>query len=243
MNAQLIPAGTELPTTPELARANAMANESRTIALSIVVDSQPMFEIAGDELRSISTRRKEMEELRKSLTRPLDESKSRIMAMFRGPDEIMANAENALRRAMLEFQQAEQKKANDALRVAAEAKRKERDELLAKQTEAEKTGDADVAAAATQALDLADVAPIASLAVAVPKAAGIATRSTFKYEVTSLKELVIAAGKAAEGGDDTLLGYLKASDAIGGVVRSLKEKTRIPGVRVYEDKGLSVRRA
>ncbi len=184
-----------------------------------------------------------MEDLRKSLTRPLDESKSRIMAMFRGPDEIMANAENALRSAMLEFQRAEQKKANDALRVAADAKRAERETLLAKQAEAEKTGDADVSAAAAQALELADVAPIALPAVATPKAAGIGKRSTWKYEVVNFKELVIAAGKAAEAGDETLLGYLQTNDAIGGVVRSLKGTTRIPGVRVFEEQGLSVRRS
>jgi hypothetical protein len=220
-----------------------MATESRTIALSIVVDSQDMYAIAGDELRNISTRRKDMEELRKSLTRPLDESKSRIMEMFRGPDEIMANAENALRAAMLGFQRDQQKKADDEKRAAEAIARAARETLEKQQAEAAKSGDVAGVEAAREAIELAEVAPVSMPTVAAPKAAGIGSRSTWKYEVTDFKALVIAAGKAAEAGDDTLLGYLQENQAIGGVVRSLKGATRIPGVRVYEDKGLSVRRA
>jgi hypothetical protein len=246
MNAQLKPdsAGGAEMAMPEVSRALSLATQARDVALSVTVDSQDMYEIAAEELRGIAKKRDQIEELRKSLTRPLDESKKRIMALFRQPDEILANAEQALRGAMLTFQQAEQKKADEARRKAEEEARAERERLQAAAAEAKKTGDVAAIEDAQVALEIAEVAPVAMPAVATPKATGIGIRTTWKHEIVDFKALVIAAGKAAEAGDETLLGYLEPNTtAIGGVVRSLKGATRIPGVRAIEDKGLSVRRS
>lgn len=73
-------------------------------------------------------------------------------------------------------------------------------------------------------------------------ATGIGSRQNWKVEVTDLRALVIAAGKASEAGNDMLLGYLVADmTALRGVARSLKSNAVIPGVRIYAEDSLSVR--
>ncbi|HEY4528976.1 MAG TPA: hypothetical protein VIG97_01400, partial [Luteimonas sp.] len=133
---------------------------------------------------------------------------------------------------------------------AAEAARREAAEAAA-------AGDAEAAAAAAAlaaeaevaaieaevTMELAEVAPVTRFEEK-PKAAGIGTRQNWKAEVTDFRALVIAAGKAAEQGDNLLLSYLQADlKTLGGTARNLKGEAKVPGVRFYPEDGLSVRAA
>lgn len=232
-----------LSSLPEIASAERLANEAHDIALSVSIDTPMMYGIAADELRNIAMRRKRIEELRMTLTRPLDESKKRIMDLFRAPTERLQEAEGILRRGMLTFQSAEQRKADEVRRDAEAKARAEREALELTMREAEKAGDAKTADEAAVALEIADVAPITQI-VPATKAKGITTRENWKAEIVDLKALVVAAGKASEAGDDNLLGYLCAdTKALGSVARALKGAARIPGVRIYCEELLSVRTA
>ncbi len=261
------------PLTPaEVTRATAMADTSYELALAIEIDCPEMFQTAGDELRAITKREKEIDELRLSLTRPIDESKRRIMDLFRTPLERLQEASGLLRRSMTAYQTAEREKA-DKLRREAEAKaRAEREEqerirreaerverqaredaealrragdaAAAEAAEAEASRAAETAAEAQAQVDLAEIAPPSLPSVAPPKATGISTRQNWKAEVIDLRELIIAAAAAASIGDTTLLGYLLPNEkAIGQVARALKDQARIPGVRVYAEDTLAVRAA
>lgn len=292
MNATVIP-------SPEvesvnLAKASGLADTSLEVANSYQVDSPAMFNAAADELKAIKTRRSEIEELRLSLTRPLDEAKRRIMDLFRLPTERLDQAEAVLKRGMLSFQNAEREKQEQARREAEARARVEREEAERRQRAAEaeerrireeaaakerqaredaeaarRAGDeaaaraaealaeqerhqaeiaaneaAEVAQAARDEIELAEVAPPSLPTVVVPTAAGISTRQTWKAEVTDLVALVKAAAKAHDAGDPTLMGYLLANEtAIGQVARALKAQTRIPGVRVYAQDSMAVRRS
>lgn len=248
---------TEMQTVPEAQKAIRIADSAYSIALAYEIDSPEVYQMAGDELREIATKRKDIEELRKSLTRPLDESKKRIMDLFRQPTERLAEAEKLLRSGMLTFQRAEAERQAEERRKAeeaaaaeyAEAERREREAQEAAHA-AQESGDAEAAAKAAmeaekarEELETADIAPIA-VQTESPKASGISTRTTYKAEVTDFKALVLAAAKRAEAGDDFLLGFLQAdTKAISGAARSMREKLAVPGIRVYEDQSLSVRRA
>ena len=98
--AELIPAA-EKPLSPAAATAataKRLADEAVEMADCIVVDSPEMYALAADELKSITARRKKIEELRFSITRPMDEAKSRVMAMFSGPTEALTRAEGKIKK-------------------------------------------------------------------------------------------------------------------------------------------------
>ncbi len=253
---------------PEVATASQLAQSSYDVALAVQIDSPEMLAIAGDELREITARRKKIEDMRLSLTRPLDESKKRIMDLFRAPTERLEQAEALLRKGVLTYQQAERAKADQARReadaklaaeraaaeqAAREAARAEREAQAAARnaaTEAERNAAAEAAAAAASAredaqaqIELAEIAPTAVIAEA-PKAEGIGTRQTWKAEVTDLRELVLAAAQRAQRGDDTWLAFLTPdTKALAGAARAMRNKLNVPGVRVYAEESLSVRRA
>jgi membrane protein involved in colicin uptake len=262
----------ELVTIPQADTALKAADDAYAIALAYDIDSPEIFEAAGDELRAIATKRKEIEETRMTLTRPLDESKRRIMDLFRVPIDRLTDAETKLRKGMLTYQQSEREKAYKARREAEAVAAREREQLERAAREsaeaarkaqeaaavAEAAGDkaaAEVALEAAQEAtaraedasieaEIAAVAPAYLPTVAPTKIKGIGTRETWKHEVTDLRALILAAAKRAESGDDFLLGYLCADDAaLASAARSMKSKLAIPGVRAYSDESLSVRKA
>ena len=138
------------PNYPEVAQATTIAEQSYELALAVKVDSPEMYEVAGDELRSIVTRRKKIEELRLSLTRPIDEAKRRIMDLFRGPDGRLGQAESLLRDEMTRYQREEREKAEAARREAeakAAAERAEQERIAREAEAARRKAEAEAAAA------------------------------------------------------------------------------------------------
>ena len=232
-------------TTEVVTRAERLASEASDIALAMTIDSADMLRhIAADELKAITARRKQIDELRLSLTRPLDDSKARIMTLFRAPTERLLEAEEALKRGMLTYHKTEQRRIADEARRQAENEERERvASLHAAQKAAQEAGDEEAAENAHEEIEAASVAPRA-LATQMPKAHGISTRENWKSEITDFAALVIAAGRAAEVGDMTMLAYLiPDTTAINRIARALKAQTRIPGVRVYNDAVIAVRGA
>lgn len=122
-------------------------------------------------------------------------------------------------------------------RVAREAAQKaEQDRLLAEAAHLSETGQQ---AEAEKVLDqaVAVEAPPVIMPSSVPKVAGASTRQNWKFEVTDLKALVeaVAAGKVplnAIRPDDTFLGQM---------ARAMKGSMKWPGVKVYNDPGVSIR--
>jgi len=138
-----------------------------------------------------------------------------------------AAQEAAAAQAAAEAAQAEAQAVADAAQREAEAA------SLAAQQEAE---------AAQQAMDLADVAPVAAMVVSGAKAAGISGRETWKLKAVDKRALVIAAAKALESGDDSLLVYLLTDDkALNGIARALKGAARVPGCTFGPETTLSAR--
>jgi len=252
--------------------ATKMADDASELASCIVVDSPAMYQLAASELQTIVTQKKKIEEMRLGITRPMDAAKQKVMDLFRGPIERLERAEGKIKQAMLTFRRAEdariaaeraeaerkareEREAAEALRQKAEAdaeaaRREAEDAIASGDTEAAAAAQMrvsqanEVAVAAEVELELAEVAPVTMVETSQATAVGIGTRENWKCELVSLKELVIAAAKAAEGGDETMLGYLTADmKVLGGIARALKRQARVPGVRFYPEAGLSVRSA
>lgn len=268
------PAALAAAAPPEAAtKAVQIADQAFTMAQAYVIDSPAMYKAAADELRDIATKARQIEETRLSITRPIDESKKRIMDLFRPPLDRLNQADSMLRTAMLDWKRAEDKRIAREREEAERVAREERERMVREQREAQEAadraraeaealaaaGDADAAemaaaaaedaaAAAAEAaedIQLAEIAPVSMPTVAAPKAAGISGRQNWKWEGTSLAELVAAAAgvKVEDLKRTELLVYLAFNEsAISGVAKALKAETRIPGVRVYPEDSLAVRR-
>lgn len=143
-------------------KARQMLAEARAYQ----IDCQELAEAAAEDLGAIKAKIKELNEQRLSMTRPLDESKKRIMELFAGPLSTLEQAENDMKRSIGDWHarerarlEAERKAQEEAARKAREAleaqHREERARLEAERIEAERkareasaSGDADAAAAA-----------------------------------------------------------------------------------------------
>jgi hypothetical protein len=126
--------------------------------------------------------------------------------------------------AAAEAQAAEAQRIAD--QAAAAAREREQQEALAAQHHANE---------AQAAMDLADVAPPMPAVQSGARAQGVATRKTWKVKSVDKVQLVVAAAKAIDAGDqdkaDQLLAYLLVDEAaLNGVARSLKGAARVPGV-------------
>ena len=96
------------------------AERMLAVARSYAIDDDDMFEAAGEELRTVVTRARQLDELRKSITAPMDEAKRRVMDFFRVPLERLQEAESVIKASMSTYQR-RQLELREAARREAEA--------------------------------------------------------------------------------------------------------------------------
>lgn len=153
---------------------------------------------------------------RAELLKPIDEARQHLK---RGCAVIQAQLDEEAR---IEAQRlVEAQAAAERARLEAEA-----DEVL-------EYGDLDAALAIAEEAAAVEAAPASAMRVAPPTATGITYRDNWKFGYVDAK------GKATDKPDLSLIPieYHAVNDtAIGAVVRGLKDRTNIPGIRVYNDR-------
>lgn len=249
---------------PDSAALTGRAQKALAFIQSFEVETAEDYSLAADELRAIKQRANAIEEQRTGITGPINQALRAVNALFKGPAELLAQAESILKRKMLGYQQEQERIAAEARRKAEEAAAAERkrleEEAAARQREAEAQaaaaakakaeGDAQAAALAQAAAQRAQAeaqaaattaqvitAPV--VAVEKPAAKGISTSTKVDFEVTSLHELVVHIAAHPE-----LINLLQA-DAVKlrAYVRGLGAACALPGVRVFETAVMSARAA
>jgi DNA repair exonuclease SbcCD ATPase subunit len=215
--------------------AEALAKETEIILNSyqgIVVKDNTALLAAGNELKTIKGKLSDLEALRKSLTRPLDETKRRIMDFFRIPQERLEKAEGTIKRAMLQFQQEQEAiRRKEEARLQELARKEEERKKAALDARAEKAaakGNLEKAEELRQQKEEVFVpAPVVNSSVA--KVAGVATKQVWKFEISDAniipKEYMIP---------DMV--------KIGAVVRATKGTLAIPGVEIYAEETIAAGR-
>lgn len=232
-----------------------VAESSEQLAEAIVIDSQEMLDLAAETLVDIKTRIDELNERRLRITRPIDAAKKEVMDLFRPALERLEAVDKAIRQRVLAYtteqerkRRAEREKLEAQQREEAARLQREADELQRQLEQDRKDLDEATLGERHQQLDeiraQAETAEFAAPVpqTAAPKAAGLSTRDNWKHEVTNLRELVLGIADAVRAGDDSMLAYVQANGtAIGQTVKALKSRTRIPGVRVWNEGTLAVR--
>lgn len=244
----------------EAQQAGAILAEAQTYTITSV----GQYEGAAGELKKIKAKAHEIEARRKAITEPMDRAKKEVMDFFRAPLQNLQDAEQAIKGQMIAFDREQQRIRAEAERVAreeaekirrqaeAEAARmeqaarekREKEEAKAREMEAQgRQAEADAkreAAERTEALRIqqadakraaAEQIPAAPVVhIEQPKVAGISSSTVWRFEI-------INPGLIPRE-------YLTPDEkAIGGVVRSLKGRASIPGVRIFEETVMSARRA
>ena len=250
--------------TPELEAEAASVDTMVTWAEQLAIATATDYEKAGEGLRRIKARAKELDEKRKELTLPLDALKKKWMDWFRTPLAKLEQAEIAVKRHMITFQEEQERIRREAERQAAEAARKERERMDREAAVLAERARKDAAAAEARAAALAadgkperaealraaaaekeqsraaDVAALQMASACMPvapvidipraEATGTGMRENWKFEITDINQIPRE--------------YLMVDEkAIGAVVRALKGRASIPGVRVYSEKIIAARSA
>lgn len=216
-------------------------------AAELVKSRMLVFQRAEDERIERERREREARERaeREELERQQREAQERERLAREEAERVQREAQERADAARLQAEaEAEAaRKAGDAAaaEAAQAAARAAQEQADREAAEARERAEAEALAAAQQAdeaqaaLDLADVAPSLPAVVTQARAAGVATRKTWKAKSIDKAALVVAAAHAIESGDADkaaqLLAYLVVDEAaLNGVARSMKGGARVPGV-------------
>lgn len=213
------------------------ADSALAMVKSFEVVDATTYELAADELTTIKRKATQLDEQRKSITKPLDDSKKAIMDLFRGPIDLLTRAEGIIKGKMLDFQREEQRKANEARMAAERAAQAERDRLQAEAAQLVAQGRAGEAVVKQAVAEMVVAAPIPSVMEA-PKVAGVSMRSNVDFECVDLHALIRHVAAHPE-----LAGLLTVDSVkLRAYVKGLGTACNLPGVRVFEKASLAAAR-
>jgi hypothetical protein len=203
-----------------------------------VVD-EPSYQAAATFLTKVKGFRKQVEEAFGPVVKKAHEAWKAAVALRKQVDDPLDEAEFTVKRAMgTWFQESERKRKQEQERLAAEAKKRQEDDVLAKAGAMEKAGNAEGAEAIINA-------PVVAPAVVLPKAqaAGISTREVWSAEVYDkaafLKGIVEEMGRSAEA--QALELVIPNMTALNGMARALKSGMSVPGVRAVKTTSMAAR--
>ena len=182
-------------------------------------------------LRSIKTRAKELNDKRLEITRPIDDSKARIMGLFRPIEDKLKKAEVIIKQGILSYEKkiAEENRRlqEEANRLAKEAEERRKAAIVKDAETALEQGKPELAVAYIEKAEAVFVAPINVAKERRPE--GISTVRVWKYEILDPllipREFLIV--------DETKLQKYATA---------MRETAKVEGVRFYEDTIISAKR-
>lgn len=196
------------------------------------IKTQEQYDGAADILRNIKSQLKQLDEMRKSMTRPIDEAKAAVMNVFRPKEAQLKAAETSLKAGISRYAQEQERKRLALEAQLREKQRKEQERLEARAAKAFEEGREEKAEEL-----LSRVPPVPVVLSGAMRPEGISLKEYWKAEVVDFEALVKAAAE-----NDAYLPYLKADEqALGGLARALKTGAKVPGVRFFADQGVSAR--
>ena len=224
--------------TQEILKQESIVKES-TKDLPILLDKITSTKIVDQEgygqafefTKQIKSRGKELDDLRKSLTKPLNETKKRIMDLFRKPQENLVEAERYLKGIMITYDDAQERirqEQENKLREQAEREaEKEREKLRKKAEKAAEKGKGDLAEELKDQAESVTATNI-TLADTAPTPQGGSFRMKYTADVVDFSKL-----------PDTY--KIADTKALNAFIQAKKGEVSIPGVKVKSEKIMSVR--
>lgn len=192
-------------------------------ANELVIKNQETYVQSADFLKAIKSKAKELEELRKGLTRPLDESKRKIMDLFRLPIEKLDKAEIKIKILMLGYSKEQERiRREQELKLQAEAEKKR----VKLEQKAEKAREEGKETKAVQYETRAETITMPVVAPRVDKVNGIVEKSIWKARIVDEAKIPRA--------------YLIPNmEAIQRVGVATKGSIKIEGIKFYSEEIIS----
>lgn len=219
-----------------------VVSEAKTLSQTVktlTITNNKEHQNSGEFLKKIKSISNTMQDRRKEITAPLDESKKRVMDFFRGPLDELSEAERILKRAILTYQQEqariaeeERKKAEARAKAEEEKKRKILEERAIKAEVEGKESKAE--ALREQALDV--YVPTVVKAPVLEKVQGISTKKVWKANIVDINKIP----------QNVYINDEKVTAAIQAILNKLATATKgampIEGVEFYQEESLSAGR-
>lgn len=214
---------TELATQPEVRDLMTAVSAIENYAVSLIVNTAAQFEDAAEHLRSVKTAQKRVEAMRTEITDPLNQSLKAANNLFRTPGDKLATAERQIKSKLGAYQDEQDRKQRmeqDKADAEAKKERERIEELARKARESGRAAAADKHEARAEAV----VAPVVQRDV--PKVAGVASTTVWKFEVTNPALIPRE--------------YLSVDEQkIRRYVTAMKADGRIAGVRIYSERQIA----
>lgn len=188
------------------------------------IATQEQYESAAEDLKHVKSKYNELDKLRKTMTKPLDESKRAIMAFFKEPLDKLKGAETIIKRGVINYDEEMERQRQ---KEEEKAKRK-----LERQAEkAEKKGDVE------RADELREDAENLPIEQSYEKAQGISIKDNWVAEVVDFKLLVqaVAQGKAP------IVFLMENQVMLNKQAKATKDSITYPGVKFVNKKITAVR--
>ncbi len=246
---------------PEVREVTSEAQALAAAAAGYAVKTADQYAAAGEELRRVKSAQKRLEDVRKSITRPIDAAKKAVMDLFRDPETKLAAAESGIKAAMVKFSDEQERIRQEEQRRLEEIARREREKLAAQAAEAERKAREKAEVERLAAESAAAAGRHEEAAKLAAKAAAIEERSAAKVDALQMRAATVVApviqseapkvaGTSTReewrwevvDADAVPREYLVVDEVkLGRVVRALKGDAKIPGVRIYPVRGLAAR--
>lgn len=204
-------------------------------AVTVVITDEDYI-AAGELKRQLAERRRSLNETRLGITRPMDEAKARVMALFKPTEERIAEAEKAVDGPLLAFVTERERLASIAAAAAEEEARQQREEAERHAAQLREEGREEEARAVVVEAATAPM-PVPAASMALPKVSGLSSTGTWAAEVTDKLALIkyVGEGKAPVDWLDVNMARLNAK------AKSDREAMDVPGVRAVRKAGLTAR--
>lgn len=219
--------------TVELQQASST---TLTEAKAFKIAAAPQYQEAGERLKAIMALKKKIADTFDPHIERAHKAHKELVAEKKSHETPLLEAEGHIKRAMLGYQQDQERIRREAEAKVQEEARKEREKLEARAAAAAAKGKTEKAEA-LQVAAASVVTPI--IAPTTPKVAGISTRTTYKATVVDKLALIqaIAAGNVPLNAVDVNMPFLHSQ------ARAWKETLSYPGVKVEQETGLASRSA
>ena len=208
--------------------AAGIANNVRS--LSIKNDQEYLN--SGEFLKKIKSYSKYIDDERKSITKPLDEIKKRVMIFFKEPLDDLNSAENIFKKAILDYKAEKERKQIEAEKKAVEIAIKKEDSIKAKLDErakkAEKNGNELMASQLREQKEAVYIPSFLKTQSDIT-IKGISTKKMWRYRII----------------DETLIprNYMEVNEKmIYKMLQATQGLVPIPGVEFYQDEVVSAGR-
>jgi hypothetical protein len=233
-------------TADERKQIAAPAADLLVVAQGFKVVTVEGYEAGAEKLKLIKAAQKALAEKKKSVMDPIRETQKAALALFAEPEAALEQSEGLIKRAMIGFQEEQERQRAEAQRkldeaAAAERRRQEKaaEEARQKAEAARAAGKdavadrAEAKAEAAQAAAATVVAP--TVQVSTPRVGGISMRENWYAVVTDVAALT----KAVAEGTVPQMALEPNMKFLNNQAKALKKELRYPGVSAAMDKGIA----